>query len=546
MAVNIDAILPTSLSDEQLLRQSRAGDRDAFGRIVERYQSLVCSLAYSACGDLSRSEDLAQETFVTAWTRLNDLREPAKLRAWLCGIVRNRAANVFRREQRRGGPPASLDSIEQSPAPEDDPSGQAVSREEEALLWRALAGLPEIYREPMVLFYRERQSVSEVAAGMDLSVDTVKQRLSRGRAMLREEMAALVESTLSRTRPSARFAAGVLAALPFALPSAAGAAITGGGVVGKAAGPAATTAASGIGLAAIIGPAIGLSIGLLSARLVGMSARSPQERAMIVRHGTRIVVFCFVMSVALAVTMSQVGKVYPISPGWLVLGVFAWIGVLLGTILRGSFQMRDEAARIRVETGTGDERYMRTLEAVGLKLEGPIRYQSKLRLAGLPLFVFATGGTDAGGFRARAAVGWIALGDLAISPLLGMGGIAIAPIALGGITIGLLSLSWWGIAFGAIALGSLAVGWWAFGIVAAGWAAAGGAGAAISRHFAVGGWVSAPEANTQAAKDLFKSGLHIEWVMLFFTNVHWLILAAVAVSLGLMVRRAWRLRRLPN
>ena len=49
-------------SDEQLWQLSRAGDREAFGRIVERYQSLICSLAFSACGSLASSEDLAQET----------------------------------------------------------------------------------------------------------------------------------------------------------------------------------------------------------------------------------------------------------------------------------------------------------------------------------------------------------------------------------------------------------------------------------------------------------------------------------------------------
>src|SRR6185503_11474144 len=97
----------TVMSDDQLWQQSRGGDRDAFGRIVERYQSLICSLAYSACGNLTQSEDLAQETFVTAWQKLGDLREPAKLRAWLCGIVRNLTASSLRREQRRGGPAES-------------------------------------------------------------------------------------------------------------------------------------------------------------------------------------------------------------------------------------------------------------------------------------------------------------------------------------------------------------------------------------------------------------------------------------------------------
>ena len=58
------------LADAQWVELCLNGDRDAFGRIVERYQSRVCALAYSACGDLARSEDFAQETFTAAWRQL--------------------------------------------------------------------------------------------------------------------------------------------------------------------------------------------------------------------------------------------------------------------------------------------------------------------------------------------------------------------------------------------------------------------------------------------------------------------------------------------
>ncbi len=73
----------TEATDAELVSECLVGDRDAFGRIVARYQALVCSLAYSATGCLGQSEDLAQETFLAAWTHLSQLREPAKLRAWL-------------------------------------------------------------------------------------------------------------------------------------------------------------------------------------------------------------------------------------------------------------------------------------------------------------------------------------------------------------------------------------------------------------------------------------------------------------------------------
>ncbi len=140
-------------SDEELWRLSRDGDREAFRRIVERYQSLVCSLAYSACGDFSGSEDLAQETFVTAWRKIGELREPGKLRAWLCGIVCNLAANSVRRTLRRGGEPEPLETAAEPSSPTHDPAAEAVRHDEEILLWRTLGGMPEIYREPLILFY---------------------------------------------------------------------------------------------------------------------------------------------------------------------------------------------------------------------------------------------------------------------------------------------------------------------------------------------------------------------------------------------------------
>src|SRR5262245_36922612 len=87
-------------SDSELVGESLAGNRDAFGQIVSRYQSLICSLAYSATGNLGQSEDLAQETFITAWKHLARLREREKLRSWLCGIARNRINSFLRRERR--------------------------------------------------------------------------------------------------------------------------------------------------------------------------------------------------------------------------------------------------------------------------------------------------------------------------------------------------------------------------------------------------------------------------------------------------------------
>ena len=202
-------------NDAELVSESLSGNRDAFGQIVAQYQSLICSLAYSATGSLSQSEDLAQETFLAAWKQLADLREPEKLRAWLCGIARNLINYSLRRQGREPSHAAEpLETMEETPALEPLPPDQAIGREEEAILWRSLECIPEIYREPLVLFYRKHQSIEAVAQGLELSEDAVKQRLSRGRKLLHEQVRLFVEGALERTNPDRAFTAGVLAALP--------------------------------------------------------------------------------------------------------------------------------------------------------------------------------------------------------------------------------------------------------------------------------------------------------------------------------------------
>ena len=153
-------------TDADLVGETLSGDRDAFGRIITRYQSLICSLAYSATGSLepergSRAGDIRDRVEAPQ----PELREPTKLRAWL---VRHRAesyrqntpagqvANRFATPSRWKRPP---NLRRRNRLPPD----HVMSQEEEAILWRSLKPIPETYREPLVLFYREHQSVERVA-----------------------------------------------------------------------------------------------------------------------------------------------------------------------------------------------------------------------------------------------------------------------------------------------------------------------------------------------------------------------------------------------
>ena len=204
------------MPDAELVRAARRGDKKAFVEIVARHQAMVCGVALGILGDFAASEDAGQEAFLTAWRKLHELREPERLRAWLAQIARNAALGQLRRTRGHESLDDALTLPDESHAPDE-----AAANEEEATMVRAsLAKLPETYRLPLVLFYRDGQSVRGVAETLGISEDAVKQRLARGREMLRDRMSGLIETVLTRSAPSAIFTMTIAVAIgALAVPS---------------------------------------------------------------------------------------------------------------------------------------------------------------------------------------------------------------------------------------------------------------------------------------------------------------------------------------
>jgi RNA polymerase sigma factor (sigma-70 family) len=190
-----------SASDAELVRAARRGDKRAFVEIVARHQAMVCGIALAILGDFAASEDAGQEAFLTAWRKFHDLREPERLRAWLGQIARNAALGYLRRKRGHDPLDDTMDLADESPSPDE----AAANEEEAALVRDSLAKLPETYRLPLILFYREGHSVHAVSEALAISEDAVKQRLARGREMLRDRMSGMIETVLTRTGPTAVF-----------------------------------------------------------------------------------------------------------------------------------------------------------------------------------------------------------------------------------------------------------------------------------------------------------------------------------------------------
>jgi hypothetical protein len=132
--------------------------------------------------------------------------------------------------------------------------------------------------------------------------------------------------------------------------------------------------------------------------------------------------------------------------------------------------------------------------------EDAMRITSDASFLGLPLFELALGETGRGLNLKGPARAWIAVGDLAISPFLAVGGLAVGTLAFGGLAIGGLALG--GGAIGVLSLGGCSIGGWALGGLALGLQAAKG-GLAASFGYALGGAAFGPHANTREAVEYF-------------------------------------------
>ncbi len=197
--------------DSELLRASLQGSPKAFGVLVGRYQSLVCAITYSATSSVEKSEELAQEVFLRAWRSLSQLQDLSKFRAWLCSIARSTVQNWFRDRQRDVvGRAVPLDAVADKPSEESGPEEAAMIQEQRAVVSQALSEIPESLREPLILFYREQKSIQEVAEQFGLTENTARQRISRGRKLLRKQVAHMVETTIARTRPGKAFTTAVI------------------------------------------------------------------------------------------------------------------------------------------------------------------------------------------------------------------------------------------------------------------------------------------------------------------------------------------------
>lgn len=180
----------TGDADDLLVQASQRGELISFNVLVERYQRQVYNVALRLLGNPTEAEDVTQETFLLAYQHIQSFRGGI-FRSWLLRIATNACHDVSRRSMRR--PATSLDAyLEGEEAPRDipghdvGPEEMALRREQRQTLAQLLLKLPEEQRTVLVLSDVQGLNYEEITQATGEALGTVKSRLSRARARMRD------------------------------------------------------------------------------------------------------------------------------------------------------------------------------------------------------------------------------------------------------------------------------------------------------------------------------------------------------------------------
>ena len=193
-----------ALQDADLVRMAIQRNEGAFRIIMQRHNRRLYRMARAVVANDSEAEDVVQEAYVHAFASLDQFRGDASLATWLSRIVLNEALGRLRRQR----PTVDIGTIENRqaqiipfPTPQLDPERTMAQREIQRLVEQAIDDLPEAFRTVLVARVIEEMSIEETAELFGLRAETVKTRLHRARALLKEALSKHVDSTLTDAFP---------------------------------------------------------------------------------------------------------------------------------------------------------------------------------------------------------------------------------------------------------------------------------------------------------------------------------------------------------
>lgn len=183
-------------TDGDLVLRARAGDRTAFATLAERHAPRLTRFLVTMTGDEQVADDVRQEALQQAFTRLDQLREPAKFGSWLLSIACNQCRKRLRSDVQRAH--AGDDALAEVAEGRRSALSSLVRREDAVQLALAIDRLPILLREAFVLFAVEGLSYAESALVTDASEGTLQVRVHRAKALLRQQLGAGVDTWWAR------------------------------------------------------------------------------------------------------------------------------------------------------------------------------------------------------------------------------------------------------------------------------------------------------------------------------------------------------------
>lgn len=181
----MSALFATSvrdLSSEGLIRAALRGDDHAFATIIDRHRVSMTRVAYVVCGDVDLAEEAVQASWPIVWRRLDSVRDPDRLGAWLASVAVNEARQLVRRQRRRTVVEISVATHER------EMGADPAHRVEDIDLTRVLEALSPDDRALLVLRYVAGLNSQELCGAVGMSASGLRRRLARLLALLRSEL----------------------------------------------------------------------------------------------------------------------------------------------------------------------------------------------------------------------------------------------------------------------------------------------------------------------------------------------------------------------
>lgn len=176
-------------TDNELVIACLEGNQEAYSELITRYKRLIYSVAYKFSRDSDEVNDLAQEAFIKIYRSLSRYDSQYKFSTWSVKVATNICLDHVRRKRLNS---VSLDEIENFTGKNNSPEEYYLRKEKSQALKNAIAGLPEIYRVPIIMYHQNGMSYKEIAEKLDKPMSIIKNRIFRARNTLKESLLGVV------------------------------------------------------------------------------------------------------------------------------------------------------------------------------------------------------------------------------------------------------------------------------------------------------------------------------------------------------------------